>query len=102
MYAECGIECPEVFDRPGARASMEFDLDFETLEQKLPEVEIQVDYKIIMKKTVQAPRPEMRDVQPDYVLVEYLSTRGWKRLVADEHAALLFNGSVQGLSLIHI
>ena len=54
LYAECGIECPEVFDRPGARASMEFDLDFETLEQKLPEVEIQVDYKIIMKKTVQA------------------------------------------------
>lgn len=96
LYAECGIECPEVFDRPGARASMEFDLDFETVEQKLPEVEIQVDYKIIMKKTVQAPRPEMRDVQPDYVLVEYLSTRGWKRLVADEHAALLFNGSVQG------
>ncbi|WP_367926175.1 hypothetical protein [uncultured Ruthenibacterium sp.] len=96
LYGECGIECPAVFDRPGATITMEFDLNFETLEQKLPEVEIEVDYKVIMKKTVQAPRPETRDVQPDYVLVEYLSTRGWKRLLADEHVALLFNGSAQG------
>ena len=96
LYAECGIECPAVLERPGADVTMEFDLDFETVEQKLPEVEVEIDYKVIMKKTVQAPRPETRDVQPDYVLIEYLSTRGWKRLLPDEHAALLFNGSAQG------
>lgn len=96
LYAECGIESRSVFARPGADVTMEFDLAFETLEQKLPEVETDVDYKVIMKKTQPVPRPEMRDVQPDYVLVEYLSERGWKRLLPDEHAALLFNGSAQG------
>ena len=97
LYAECGIECPAALERPGADVTMAFTLDFETVEQALPEVEVEVDYKVIMKKVTQAPRPEMRDVQPDYVLLEYLSTRGWKRLVPDEHAALLFNGSAQGL-----
>ena len=96
LYAECGIESRAVFGRPGADVTMEFDLDFETLEQTLPEVELDVDYKVIMKKTKPVPRPETRDVQPDYVLVEYLSTRGWKRLLPDENAALLFNGSAQG------
>lgn len=96
LYAECGIECPAALERPGADVSLEFDLDFETVEQKLPEVEVEIDYKVIMKKTTQAPRPETREVKPDYVLIEYLSTRGWKRLVPDEHAALLFNGSARG------
>lgn len=96
LYTECGIECPAALERPGADVTMEFDLDFETVEQTLPEVEVEVDYKVIMRKVTQTPRPEMRDVQPDYVLIEYLSTRGWKRLLPDEHAALLFNGSARG------
>lgn len=96
LYAECGIECAAALERPGADVTMEFDLEFETLEQTLPEVEVEIDYKVIMKKVTQAPRPEMREVQPDYVLIEYLSTRGWKRLLQDEHATVLFNGSAQG------
>ena len=96
LYAECGVECAEVFARPGAQVKMAFDVRFETLEQTLPELASDVDYKVIMKKTAPAPRPQTRDVQPDYVLIEYLSARGWKRLIEDEHAALLFNGSAQG------
>lgn len=96
LYAECGVESRAVFARPGADVRMEFDIDFETLEQTLPEPELDIDYKVIMKKTRPVPKPETRDVKPDYVLIEYLSTRGWKRLVPDENAALLFNGSAQG------
>lgn len=96
VYAECGIECPAALDRPGADVTLSFNLSFETLEQTLPQAESQVDYRVIMKKSAPAPQPEMRNVRPDYVLVEYRSNRGWRRLVPDEHAALLFNGSAQG------
>ncbi len=96
IYAECGIECGSVFARHGAKVRMEFDLSFETIEQRLPEAETQEEYKVIMKKIPTAPKLEAVEVKPDYVLLEYCSPKGWKRLIQEENAALLFNGSATG------
>ena len=96
LYAECGIESRVLCARPGARVKMEFTLTFETREQLLPQVEENIDYKVIMRPKPEAPRLQTADVWPDYALLEYCSVDGWKRLVAAEHAAQLFNGSAQG------
>ena len=93
IFAECGIENRGVFARRGAQVEMSFDLEFDTIEQQLPQIEDELDYKVVMRKPVDAPKLEAVEIWPDYVLVEYLSTRGWKRLLEEEHAALLFNGS---------
>lgn len=96
IYAECGIECREVFARRGARVHMRFSLDYQVVEQKLPEAAGDIDYKVLMKGPREAPKPEPMQVRADYVLAEYRSRRGWRRLLEDEHTALLFNGSTQG------
>lgn len=96
IYAECGIENREVFARRGARVEMSFDLHFELIDQLLPEYEKEDDYKIIMKRPTAPPRPVMTEVRPDYVLLEYYGKNGWRRLIKEEHAALLFNGSATG------
>ncbi|MBC8546576.1 hypothetical protein H8711_06460 [Clostridiaceae bacterium NSJ-31] len=96
IYAECGIECREVLARRGARVEMSFDLDFEEFEQLLPEYETDEEYKVIMKRPRTPPHPAMMEVKPDYVLLEYYGQNGWRRLLREEHAALLFNGSAEG------
>lgn len=96
LYAECGIESRAVYARRGARVRMEFSLSFEEVQQTLPEPVQDIDYKIIMKKQREAPRVEETQVHADYALLEYCSVHGWRRLIPEENAALLFNGSAQG------
>lgn len=96
IYAECGIECRQAFARRGARVAMRFSLGFETVERKLPEAVSDIDYKLLMKGPREAPRLEPMQVRADYALFEYRSVRGWRRLLEEEHAALLFNGSTEG------
>lgn len=96
IYGECGIECRQAFARKGARVQMRFSLGFETVEKKLPETAQDIDYRIVMKGPREAPKPEPMQVRANYVLLEYRSGRGWRRLLEDEHAALLFNGSAEG------
>ncbi|MDR2909019.1 MAG: hypothetical protein LBU86_03965, partial [Oscillospiraceae bacterium] len=96
LYSSCEIESRTVFARVGARVELSFFLQFETLEQLLPEYEVAEEYKIIMKRPARAPRPVVQDVRADYALFEYLSDTGWKRLIHEEHAALIFNGSERG------
>ncbi|GKH50574.1 putative baseplate assembly protein [Eubacteriales bacterium] len=96
IFAECGIECRRAFARRGAGIEISFDLGFEVLEQRLPETENELDLRIIMKRPVEPPKLETAEVRADYVLIEYLGERGWKRLLSDEHAALLMNGSAEG------
>ena len=96
IYAECGIECEELLARKGAEVTMSFDLSFDVLEQLLPEYETNTNYKIIMRQPPAAPKPVKRDIKADYVLLEYYGENGWKRLIKEENAAMLFNGSKEG------
>jgi len=97
LYSSCEMECAPALSRKGSLVRMDFDLDFETLEQRLPEVVEETDYKIVMTKERPVPKTAVPDIKPDYVLIEYLSDQSaWKRLLKDEHTALLFNGSERG------
>ncbi len=96
IYAECGMESQEVFSKKGASVQMSFHLDFDLVTQNLPEYEEDEDLKIIMKKPVQQAKVAPCDIYADYVLLEYLSQTGWRRLLPDEHMALLFNTSTTG------
>ncbi len=96
IFADCTIECRSAFARRGAEVEMGFELDFLTVEQKLPEVQNNPDYKIIMRRPQEAPRLDAVEVKADYVLLEYRTENGWHRLLDDEHTALLFNGSASG------
>ena len=100
IFSDCTIECRPVFARAGAEVEMSFDLDFAVLEQKLPEVQNNPDYKIIMKRPVESPHVEPAEVKADYVLIEYLTENGWRLLLDDEHTAMLFNGSATGRVVI--
>jgi len=96
IYASCELESGMVFARTGAKTTLDFSLEFEVIEQLLPEYEAETEYKVVMKTPRSAPKPVIQEVRADYVLLEYLSETGWKRLVPEEHAALLFNGSAHG------
>ncbi|MDL2232083.1 hypothetical protein LJC63_00695 [Ruminococcaceae bacterium OttesenSCG-928-L11] len=96
IYAECVLESIQVFARKGARVEIKFDLDFQVLEQLLPEIEEDPDYKLVMKRPRSQPKPTVVDVKADYVLFEYLTATGWKRLIREEHLSVLFNGSARG------
>ncbi len=96
IYAECGIENKEVFARKGAKVKLSFNLSFETIEQLLPEYEESEELKIVMRKQRTPLTPAIAEVKPDYVLLEYYGERGWRRLIEEEQAALLFNGSLKG------
>ena len=103
IYAAWEIESKTIFARKGAKTQISFTLGFEEVERLLPEYEVAEEYKIIMKRPATMPKPVISDVRAGYVLLEYLSGAGWKRLIQEEHAALLFNGSEKGeLSLSFI
>ncbi|MEG1103802.1 MAG: hypothetical protein RSD78_03065 [Oscillospiraceae bacterium] len=96
IYAECAIENRVVLARRGAEIKMSFELGFEVMEQQLPQTVDEPDYKVVMKKPKAALRMETAEIHADYILIEYKSNSGWKRLLPDENAALLMNGSVEG------
>ncbi|MEG0763846.1 MAG: hypothetical protein RR424_08490 [Oscillospiraceae bacterium] len=96
IYSECCIENRVVLARRGAEITMSFELDFDVMEQRLPQPINELDYKVVMKKPTAALRMETADIYADYILIEYKSNNGWKRLLSDENAALLMNGSIEG------
>ena len=96
LYSAWEIESKLVFARRGAQATVSFRLDFETVERLLPEYEVAEDYRVIMRQPLTMPKPTVLDVYAQNVLPEYLSRTGWKRLIKEEHAALIFGGSEQG------
>ncbi len=96
IYSECGIESGSVLSRRGATIDMKFNLDFEIIDQDLPQYDADGELKIVMKREGNAPNLQKVEVRPDNVLIEYLSDSGWKRLLHEEHLTTLFNGSVVG------
>lgn len=96
LYSECSIECDHVFARRGAWVNMDFQLTYEVVERLLPEPIDDPELKVIMRRPQQRAKVEAAQVRADYVLLEYRSPVGWKRLLLDEHTARLFNGSAEG------
>lgn len=96
IYAACEIESKTAFARKGASVTLSFALDFEIFDQTLPAIETETEYKIVMKRPTELPKVAVSEVRADSVLIEYLSEGGWKRLVWEEHASMLFNGSARG------
>jgi hypothetical protein len=96
IYAACEIESGVVFARKGARAVISFTLDFEVVERLLPQYEVEEEYRVVMKRAAPVPKPAVLDVRADYVLAEYLSETGWKRLILAQETEKLFDASRQG------
>ena len=96
IYASCEMDSRVVCARAGAGVELTFHLDYETVEQLLPEYEMEEEFKVIMKKSPAKQKLAIVDCRADYVLLEYLSGTGWKRLVRDDRMSMLFNGSEKG------
>ncbi len=96
IYAQCGIESEAVLSRRGAMIDMKFNIDFEVVNQELTQYDLDEELKIVMKKKGDNQNLIKPDVRPDNVIIEYLSSTGWKRLVYEDHMATMFNGSVMG------
>lgn len=96
LYNEMVIENKEVLSRTGARITLEFELDYVRHEEKLDMQEADIEYKNFMKKPQKTIMPASSQVLADYVVWEYLSTTGWKRLFREEHLSTMFNGTQKG------
>ena len=96
LYNEMSLESREVFSKRGAQITMEFQLSYIQHEEVLEVPELDPEYKTIMKKPQKLAELRPAEVLADYVLWEYLSVTGWKRLFGEEYIATLFNGSGNG------
>lgn len=96
LYNEFSFDDREVLGRKGARIQMNFRLDYRLHEEVLEFPELDTEYKAIMKKPKKPLSVRPAEVTAEYVLWEYLSRTGWKRLFREEHVNSLFNGSSEG------
>lgn len=96
LYNEMGIESKEIFSRKGAKVELEFELDYLIYEESLDIPEPDIDYRVIMKKPKRSAEMRSLEVLADYVVWEYKSRSGWKRLWKEEYIAEIFNGSQEG------
>ena len=96
LYNEFSFDEKEVFARKGAKIQLNFNLSYRLHEEVLEIPEYDTEYKAIMKKPKKPLSMRSQEVMADYVLWEYLSTTGWKRLFKEEHINALFNGTTEG------
>lgn len=96
LYQEFSVEDREVLGRKGADIEMKFNLSYQYHEEQLEYPEYDPEYKAIMKKPRKPLAVHSEEVSADYVLWEYLSETGWKRLFSEEHVNTLFNGAAEG------
>lgn len=96
LYNELTVENKEVLSKKGAEIVLEFDLDYIRHEERLDVQEADIEYKNFMKKPQKTMMPVSSQVLADYVVWEYLSTTGWKRLFREEHLSTMFNGTKKG------
>lgn len=96
LYSELIIESKEVFTKKGATITLEFDLDYVIHQELLEFPELDQDFKLIMRRPKKMAEIPVKEVKADYVIWEYLSKSGWKRLWREEHIALMFNGTQKG------
>jgi hypothetical protein len=96
LYNEFAFDDPETLSRRGAKIRMDFQVSYRIHEELLEIADIDTEYKAIMKKPRKPLSVRPTDVKADYVIWEYRSTMGWKRLFADEYQSTMFNGTVEG------
>lgn len=96
LYNEFSFDEPEVLGRKGAKIKLNFQVSYRLHEETLEFPEFDTEYKAIMKKPKKPLSMRSAEVLADYVLWEYLSTTGWKRLFKEEYVNALFNGTTEG------
>ena len=101
LYQEFSFEDCEVLNRRGAYVQMKFHLSYRYYEEKMEIPEYETEYKPIMKKPRKPMAIQPVEVSADYVVWEYLSNTGWKRLFQEESVNTLFNGSTEGAVVLN-
>lgn len=96
LYNEFAFDDKETLGRKGAKIQIHFQLSYRLHEEELEFPEMDTEYKAIMKKPKKPMSVRSAEVMADYVLWEYLSTTGWKRLFKEEHINALFSGMTEG------
>lgn len=96
LYNEFSFDDKEVLARKGAKVCLSFDLSYRLHEETIEFPEYDTEYKAIMKKPKKPLTMRPAEVKADYVLWEYLSTTGWKRLFSEEYINSLFHGTTEG------
>lgn len=96
LYNEFVVENKEVFSKIGANITLDFELDYVRHEESVEVQEMDIEYKSFMKKPPKATTLPTSQVLADYVVWEYLSVTGWKRIWNEEHIATMFNGTKRG------
>lgn len=96
LYNEFSFDEKETLARKGAKIKLNFQLSYRLHEEDMEFPEFDTEYKAIMKKPKKPLSMRSAEVMADYVLWEYLSTTGWKRLFKEEHINALFNGTTEG------
>lgn len=97
LYSEAVIEHKEVFTKKGAEITIDFELDYIAHKDVIEMPELQEEYKVIMKRPKKMAEMPVVQVKADYVIWEYLSHTGWKRIWKEEHIAAMFDGQQTGL-----
>lgn len=96
LYQEFSFDNREALSRRGAKLKLDFHLSYRIHEELLEVPELDTEYKPIMKKPRKPLAVRPADVKADYVIWEYRSTFGWKRLFTEEYQSTMFNGSSEG------
>lgn len=96
LYNEFSVENREVLSKRGALITLDFDLDYSEYEESLDVPQADIEYKNIMKKPKKSAVVNSSQVLADYVVWEYLSQNGWKRIWQEEYICSMFNGTAKG------
>lgn len=102
IYSECYIESKRAFSRRGARITLNYDLDISVVHQTYEVPEEELDLKVIMKKPPKDKKIREVDIRADFVIWEYLSDTGYKRLLPDEQGGAIFTGEPRKQSVSFI
>lgn len=97
LYSELYIGHDAYFSKPGAKVTMTFRLQYDTLEVALPKKEVEAMLKVIKRKPKKDIEGAPADVFVDEVSIEYYNGIGWRKLVTDVPVRQLFGNEKEGM-----
>ena len=80
MHATCEFECPELFARKNANATINFEYGYDEFIREITGYEAEVFYGVLRKAGLEEKKPTETLVKAERVLFEYLSKTGWKNV----------------------